>query len=362
VSEPLARLIEFGRALRAAGLPVGTGRIESFCRAAALLPPEDLYWAGRATLLGRRDEIETYDRVFAAFFGTAAAPPTPERPSARPAPAIARPEAIRTLAEGQDEPSSETTLASPLEVLRRKSFAACSDEELAQLATLMARLRLAAPPRRTRRRRPARAGEVDLRRTVRRALRTAGDTHLVVRRERRRRPRRLILLLDVSGSMSAYSRALLVFAHAALRVQPGWEAFCFGTRLTRLTPALATSDPDEALRRATTEVVDWDGGTRIGDALKSFLARFGHAGLARGAIVVVCSDGLDTGDPAVLAEQAARLARLARVVVWLNPLMEDPAYEPLARGMAAALPHVDVFSSGHNLASLEELGERLATL
>src|SRR5262249_14769883 len=147
-----------------------------------------------------------------------------------------------------------------------------------------------------------------------------------------------------------------------LRAEPKWEAFCFGTRLTRLPRALAEATPDEALERAAAEVVDWDGGTRIGDALKSFLDRHGHAGLARGAIVVVCSDGLDTGDPAVLAEQAPRLSRLARALVWLTPLKEDPAYEPLARGMAAALPHLDVFASGHNLASLEALGASLADL
>jgi hypothetical protein len=171
-----------------------------------------------------------------------------------------------------------------------------------------------------------------------------------------------VLLLDVSGSMSPYSRALLVFAHATLRTEPTWEAFCFGTRLTRVTRALAAANPDEALTRAAAEVVDWDGGTRIGEAQKTFLDRYGHAGLARGAIVVVCSDGLDTGDPTILAEQAARLSRLAYVLVWLNPLKEDPAYAPLARGMAAALPHVDVFASGHDLASLEALGTRLAQL
>jgi uncharacterized protein with von Willebrand factor type A (vWA) domain len=171
-----------------------------------------------------------------------------------------------------------------------------------------------------------------------------------------------VLLLDVSRSMSPYSRALFVFAHAALRAEPRWEAFCFGTRLTRLTRVLAGSDADEALRRASAEALDWDGGTRIGASLKTFLDRYGHAGLARGSVVVVCSDGLDTGDPALLDEQAARLSRLAHRLVWLNPLKEDPAYEPLARGMAAALPHVDVFASGHNLASLEALGGELGHL
>jgi uncharacterized protein len=159
--------------------------------------------------------------------------------------------------------------------------------------------------------------------------------------------------------MTAYSHALLVFAHAALRASPRWEAFCFGTRLTRVTRALATRDLDEALRRAADVALDWDGGTRIGESMRAFLDRFGHAGVARGAVVVVCSDGLDTGDPELLAEQMARLRRLAHLVVWLNPLHEDPRYEPLARGMAAALPSVDVFLSGHNLESLETLAAAL---
>jgi uncharacterized protein with von Willebrand factor type A (vWA) domain len=358
--DPLVRLAEFGRALRAAGLPVGTGRIATFCRAAALLPAEELYWAGRVTLVGRQDELEVYDRVFRSFFGSERAPEPPRTTVRRVA--VSRVPEPRALRPDEAAAPSRTSLASPVEVLRTKSFSACSPEELAALERLMARLRLAPPPRRTRRRRPARDGELDVRRTVRRALRTGGDPALLARRERTRRPRKVVLLLDVSGSMRAYSRALLVFAHAALRAGPTWEAFCFGTRLTRLTRALAASRPDEALRRATADVVDWDGGTRIGESLKTFLDRYGHSGLARGAVVVVCSDGLDTGDPELLAEQAARLRRLAQTVVWLNPLREDPAYEPLARGMAAALPHVDVFASGHDLASLEALADQLASL
>jgi len=202
----------------------------------------------------------------------------------------------------------------------------------------------------------------DLRRTLRRSFRTGGEPLDRAWRRRRTRPRRLILLLDVSGSMDSYSRALVMFAHAALRTDRRWEAFCFGTRLTRVTRALEGSDPDAALTRAAAEVVDWDGGTRIGDSLKRFLDEYGHGGLARGAVIVICSDGLEVGDPDVLAEQMARLSRLAHSVIWLNPLQEDPAYEPLARGMHAALPYIDVFASGHNVASLEALGRQLAKL
>jgi uncharacterized protein with von Willebrand factor type A (vWA) domain len=345
VTEPTEQLTRFGRALREEGLGVGTGRIASFCRAAALLSPHDLYWAGRATLVARPREIPVYDRVFRSFFGE------PEERAQ-----------VRVVGKAPVAETVETALASEIELLRTKSFASCSREELAQLGELMARIRLAVPTRHSRRRAPSRSGAPDLRRTLRRSFRTGGEPIERAWRERRRRRRRLVLILDVSGSMEDYSRALVMFAHAALRGDRRWEAFCFGTRLTRLTRPLAAAHPDEALRRAAAEVVDWGGGTRIGDSLKRFLDEYGHAGLARGALVVICSDGLDVGDPELLREQMARLSRLAHRVVWLNPLMEDPAYEPLARGMRAALPHVDVFASGHNLASLEELGERLERL
>jgi hypothetical protein len=336
-------LVRFGRALRAAGLPVGPDRVASFARATALLPPGELYWAGRATLLSRPEQIEIYDALFGAFFGP---PPPSQGPPIR----------IRVEMEAE----ADLGLASAVELLKEKSFSRCSRQELSQLAELMARIDLSIPRRRTRRRESARAGTPDLRRTLRRSFRTGGEPLERAWRRRRRRPRRLILLLDVSGSMDAYSRALVMFAHAALRSDKRWEAFCFGTRLTRVTRQLEGSDPDLALTRAAAEVLDWDGGTRIGESLKRFLDEYGHSGLARGAVVVLCSDGLEVGDPELLGEQMARLSRLAYRVVWLNPLQEDPAYEPLARGMKAALPYVDHFASGHSLASLEEVGGALA--
>ncbi len=340
MTEPEAVLVAFGRALRDEGLAAGTDRIVSFCRAAALAP-DDLYWAGRATLVAGPKEIPVYDRLFRAWFG---------------APGCE----AQVRVQGVLVEEVELAPASRTEVLRTKSFARCSPEELAEIAQLMARLPLAVPPRRTRRYRPARRGAPDVRRSLRRAFRTGGEPVERCRRARLRRQRRLLLLLDVSGSMSDYSRALVLFAHSALRADRRWEAFCFGTRLTHVTRALAGADPDEAVRRASEAVADWEGGTRIGDSLKRFLDDYGQAGLARGAVVVICSDGLEVGDPELLASEMARLRRLAHRVVWLNPLKEDPAYEPLVRGMKAALPHVDVFVSGHNLASLEELGEELA--
>jgi uncharacterized protein with von Willebrand factor type A (vWA) domain len=281
-----------------------------------------------------------YDRVFAEYFSG----PQPVRPG----------DGVQVTVSGALPEEVEVGLASPIELLREKSFASCSDDELAALASLMAR-RPVIPLRRTRRIEPARRGAPDLRRTLRRSLRTGGDPVERAWRRRRRRPRRLVLLLDVSASMADYTRALLLYAHAAVRSDRRCEVFCFGTRLTRLTPALVTGDADEALERAAVLALDRDAGTRIGEAVKSFLDEYGHRGLARGAFVVICSDGLEVGDPALLGEQAERLARLAWRVVWLNPLKGDRAYEPLTRGMRAALPHLDVLASGHNLASLEAL-------
>jgi hypothetical protein len=344
MNDAVAVLTQFGRALRDEGLQVGTGRIAGFCRAAALLAPHDLYWAGRGTLVGRPEDIPVYDRVFTAFFGHADAEAQPRRARL-----------------GGSAHEVEIARASTVELLRQKHFDRCSPAELGELAALMRRIPLAIPTRRTRRRRPARAGGPDLRRTLRRSFRTGGEPLERAWRRRRRRPRRLVLLLDVSGSMAEYSRALVMFAHAALHADSRWEAFCFGTRLTRVTKALATADVDEALRRAAEQVLDWDGGTRIGESLKRFLDDFGHGGLARGAVVAICSDGLEVGDPELLGEQMARLSRLAHRVVWINPLKGDPSYEPLARGMQAALSSIDVFMSGHNLASLEALGGALVS-
>jgi uncharacterized protein len=338
-------LTRFGRTLRDEGLDVGTGRIAEFCRAAALLPPDDLYWAGRATLLARSADIPVYDEAFEAFFG----PPA----EVRPPPAVVR---------VGSESEAESALASEAELLKDKSFARCSEAELAALAKLMQRLPFVLPERRSRRRESARSGSPDLRRTLRRSFRTGGEPVDRVWRKRRLDRRRLVLLLDVSGSMDAYSRALVMFAHAAIRSERRVEAFCFGTRLTRVTRSLAVAGADAALAGAAAEVVDWDGGTRIGESLKVFLDEHGHGGLARGAVVLICSDGLEVGDPELLAEQMARLARLAHRVVWLNPLQEDPAYEPLARGMKSALPYIDLLASGHNFTSLEELSAALARL
>jgi uncharacterized protein with von Willebrand factor type A (vWA) domain len=354
----VARLVAFGRALRDDGLGVGTGALVDFARAAALLPPGDLYWAGRATLAPGPTEIERYDRVFRAFFG-GAPPPRAAAPPRSPLGAGGAPGAG---GRGGETATGTAFLASQVEVLRHTSFGALSEEELARLPELVAQLRLTPPLRRSRRRRAARAGELDLRRTLRRSFRTGGEPIERRFRARTRKPRRVVLVLDVSRSMAPYSRALLLFAHAAMRADARWEAFCFGTRLTRLSGALRDADPGRAVALAAESAVDRDGGTRIGESLAQLLARREHVAVLRGAVVVVCSDGLERGDPELLRRQMARLARVAARIVWLNPLKEDSRYEPLARGMRAALPFVDVFASGHDLASLQALARELPGL
>jgi uncharacterized protein len=356
----VARLVEFGRELRSAGLRPGTGAIQDFCRAAALLGVGDLYWAGRATLVSRRDDIPVYDRVFAGFFGGPPPAARPRRPQLRVV--VAGDPAAEDGAEAAEAEAPAVARASRLELLRHKSFEQCTPAELAELARLAEGLARSLPRRRSRRRGPAAAGALDLRRTLRRSLRTGGEPFERRFHERRESVRPLVLLLDVSGSMSGTSQALLVLAHALLRVHPRTEAFCFGTRVTPVTRALARTRADDALARVAETVADWEGGTRIGESLRGFLAQAGHRGTARGATVVVCSDGLDVGDPELLRAQMERLARLAHRTVWLNPLKQDPAYEPLARGMHAALPYVDVFASGHNLASVEEVARELASV
>jgi uncharacterized protein with von Willebrand factor type A (vWA) domain len=367
VSTATAALVAFVRELRDAGIAVPVGSSVVFVAAVAAVGGTDeraVYWAGRATLVTRPEDLAIYDEVFARFWRGVV-----------PSAVVAQVETVTLLmddadddppeVDGEPEPLEGPTLSvrfSAHEVLRHKDFAAYSPSELAEAQRLMAELRLAGAQRRTRRQRRSsrHRGRPDLRRTVRAALRAGGEP--VERRhlEADRRPRRVVLLCDVSGSMEPYSRALLRFAHAAVVGRARVEAFALGTRLTRLTRELSSRDPDQALRQAGDAVDDWSGGTRLGDGLRRFNDDWGVRGMARGAVVVILSDGWDRGDPDELAEQMARLGRVAHRVIWVNPLKASPGYEPLARGMAAALPHVDEFVEGHSLASLQELAEVIA--
>jgi uncharacterized protein with von Willebrand factor type A (vWA) domain len=267
-------------------------------------------------------------------------------------------------AEGEEEEAVLGWMASDVEALKRKSFDACTPEELAALRRIMKRIQLTPPRRRTRRTQPARRGRTpDLRRTVRESLRVHDEPAELFWRQRRIKLRPLILILDVSGSMADYSRHLLQFAYSASRAAGRVEVFCFGTRLTRITRALAARRPDDALQRAAGTVVDWEGGTRIGAALDTFVRDWGRRGLCRGGVVVICSDGLDRGDPEVLATAMERLGRLCHTLVWMNPHKgHDPGFRPSTLGMMAAAPHIDLLLSGHDLSSLEELAALLPTL
>jgi uncharacterized protein len=386
-SGPVQPLVRLGRELRDRELTVGIGRILTFIDAVTslgLTDRESLYWAGRTTLIGSRTDIDTYDEVFDAWFRSLRL--APENPLDMPfdlppdldefefgdegdapgADATAPAAAWQHTNEGDEEAAEgdETSLrlvASAMEILRGKSFAYLSDEERQRVHKLIRTLTIQVPIERTRRTRASRSGStLDLRRTLRRSLRTQGEPFERAWRTRRTRRRPLVLILDVSGSMAPYSRALLQFGYAAMAAGRRVEVFCFGTRLTRVTRVLRTKDPDRAMHEIGRIVADWEGGTRIGESLKTLLDGWSQRAALRGAVVVLCSDGLERGDPELLRRQMARLRRLAYRVVWANPLKGSPRYEPLARGMAAALPSVDVFLSGHNLESLEALAEALA--
>ncbi|MGW1798572.1 vWA domain-containing protein [Streptomyces sp. NPDC001984] len=356
-----AVLLGFVRALRAAGVDASTERVYAFLRAVDVLRPGmrgDVYWAGRATLCGGHDDLERYERVFAAYFGAAgevprqpvsAAVPPRVRLVLRDAPPGAR-------APGDNEPLGPPTasLASSVEVLRHRDVAELDAAERAQLNRLLAVFALNGQTRRSARRRPSRRGDVDPRRTVRELLRRGGEPARLRRHARVDRPRRVVLLVDVSGSMALYADALLRFAHAAVR-GGRTEVFTIGTRLTRVTRELSHRDPDLAMAALGAAVPDWRGGTRLGELLREFLNRWGQRGMARGAVVVLLSDGWERGDPELLGAQMRRLHGLAHRVVWANPRKARPGYAPVAAGMAAALPYVDAFVEGHSLAALERL-------
>jgi hypothetical protein len=366
-------LIEFGDELRDAGIAVGTGDAMTYVQAVSLLNPADLgdvYWAGRGTLVSRRDLIPTYDRVFKNFFldvetqgdselkammrATTSTAATLEVPSPDPG-------------EGEESNEEEAQLgymASGAQVWRNKAFAACTDQELATIRRIVSDIKLTPPRRRTRRTITAKNGpRLDPRRMARETMRSHGDPTRLFRQKRSLRIRPLVFILDVSGSMSDYSRNLLQFAYSARRAADKVEVFCFGTRLTRITRSLDRRKPDDSLNLAATAVFDWDGGTRIGQSLDQFIKRWGRRGLSRGSIVVICSDGLDRGDPALLEASMEKLSRLSHRIVWMNPHKGDVKdFRPNSLGMMVADPFIDETFSGHNLASLEQFAEKLREL
>lgn len=361
------------------GVPVTPERSARLAASIMLARPtsvDALYWVARVTLVTGPEQVATFDAVFAHFFrgvieSESPAPSSNEVPSATPptergpqqdpdAPESAGSSAVSSATPGpsdQDVEGDESVLAaaSVEEILKERDFAACTPEELALIRSLVERLPVMAPLRKGRRTRRHRHGrDLDIRATLRAAHRTAGDP--VRRRYRRRvdRPRRVVLIADVSGSMEPYARVYLHLLCGAVRATRA-EAFVFATRLTRLTRMLRTDHPDVAYARATAAAPDWSGGTRIGEALKMFNDHFGRGGLARGAVVVIVSDGWEVEDPALVGQQMERLERLAHRVIWVNPRKAAAGYQPLAGGMAAALPHIDTFVSGHSVRALEDV-------
>ena len=354
--------------LRTAGLSVPVGNLITFTEAVEIIGGDlrSLYWCGRATLTHSPIDIELYDRVFRHWIlGTELG--LAEAVSRSPEPLLVDDDE-RLDGEQTDRADVETNDGTVLrfsrtETLRSMDFADLDDEERLEVDRLIADMRLTATMRRSRRRRPSKrsSGVPDLRRTVRESLRTGGEPINRRTLQRTRVARRVVIIADISGSMAAYSRSLIRYAHAAVSARSRVEAFALGTRLTRLTRELDTHDPDQALQRAADSVEDWSGGTRLGEGLRQFNDDWGARGMARGAVIVILSDGWDRGEPERLASEMARLSRVAHRIVWVNPLKASDGYAPLAQGMAAALPYVDDFIEGHSLGALDRLSSILSS-
>lgn len=354
-------LLGFARALRAAGVAVTADRERTYLEAVTAVGLEDqkaVYAAGRATLCGSPSDLERYDLVYAVWFG-AQRPAAARRAPSRPPAAMADlSDAAGGEGGGEDvETDDLRARASAREVLRHRDIASMSARERAMLARMFATLRPRPPRRLTHRLAPARSGRVDARRTMREMIRRHGEPGLIRWRRRVDRPRRVVVLIDVSGSMGAYADSLLRLAHVWCRAGAPVEVFTLGTRLTHVSAALRQPDPDRALVAAGRTIPDWSGGTRLAHGIKAFLDLWGRRGMARGAVVVLVSDGWERDDPEGLAEQMRRLHGLAHHVVWANPHRGHHAYEPVQLGIVAALPYVDTFVAGHSMAAFAELLE-----
>lgn len=357
--------VRFADRLRDAGVPATPDRVQSFLAGLDVLGAgdvADVYWAGRLTLCADPLDIARFDRVWAEVFGGRAQQRTTlQRPRVQVVPAAPDGDG----AGADDEPEVDDTAvvanASRVERLRHRDVVDMTPDERADLHRLLAAFRLPGETRRTRRHRPAHRGALDRTRTVRRLVEAGGEPARLAYRRHRTRPRDVVLLADVSGSMAAYADVLLRFAHATTRGhRGGTEVFTLGTRLTRVTRELRLRDPDLAMRAVGARVADWSGGTRLGETLKAFLDEWGQRGLARGAVVVVLSDGWERGDVSLLGDQMARLGRLAHRVVWANPRAGRDGFAPTAGGMAVALPHCDALVAGNTLGALEQLAREVS--
>ncbi|CAN5192664.1 VWA domain-containing protein [soil metagenome] len=363
----LETVLGFARTLRHAGVEAGPDRVQAMVTAIGhldVLDASDVYWSGRFTLCASPDDLDRYDAAFDAYFGGERPRMGTRSPYHQDRLSEFAPLAIDE-AGGTEQVSADGTdlkaLASGEEVLRHRDLARLSTAEREEMRRLFGLLAVRPPQRPSRRYTRAHRGGIDVPRTVRRVLHDAGEVRRLARHRPRPRPRRVVLLIDVSGSMGPYADAVLRFAHAAVRRAPAsTEVFTVGTRLTRVTRELRLRDPDRALAASGAAIPDWSGGNRLGEVLKAFLDRWGQRGTARRATVAVFSDGWERGDCVQLGEQMLRLSRLAHRVIWVNPHKGRDGYQPLTGGMLAALPYVDSFVSGHSLAAFEELVEVMA--
>jgi uncharacterized protein with von Willebrand factor type A (vWA) domain len=357
------------RRLHDRGVPTTPERSANFAQALTLVRPvsrQRLYWTARSVFVSDDAHVKAFDAAFFSVFGGRAAgdESTPDDDAQTVVESDVRPDVSSSRSSERDDDAPEVevplAMASDDELLASKSFDALEPDELAQLYRLMSRLGPATPLRRTRRYEKGRRGEhVDMRRTLRASLRTGGDPIRVARRRRRVARRRLVMLCDISGSMEPYARAYLQFLTCAAGSGPHAEAFVFATRLTRLTRALASRSPETAIQRAAAAAPDWSSGTRIGDALREFNDRHGRRGMARGAVIVIISDGWERGDPMLVGREMERLARLAHRIVWVNPRVSAGAFSVQAGGMVAALPYCDALVSGHNFEALGTVVEAI---
>jgi uncharacterized protein with von Willebrand factor type A (vWA) domain len=359
-------LAGFARALRAAGVAADQGRVAACLTALTLVDPADVgavYWAARVTLCSEPDDFARFDPLFATWFlGRAAVPARPQPPARAAAlltPGAARPDADDEAETTDGEPLAAA--AADAEVLRHRDVTELSPPERAEVNRMIALLRPRMARRRSARHAPGDGRRLDVARTVRAMLRDGGEPGHLIRKRRREKTRRLVLLLDISGSMAPYAEVFIRFAHATVRAAPQTtEVFTVSTRLTRVTRPLRLRDPDLALRAAGSEVPDWSGGTRLGESLQAFLDRWGQRGTARGAVVVIASDGWERGDAALLGEQMRRLSYLARRVVWINPHRGKAGYAPITAGMIAALPAIDDLVAGHTFEALTQVADLIA--
>jgi uncharacterized protein with von Willebrand factor type A (vWA) domain len=362
-ADTVPAMVGFARTLRSAGVGVGPERVHAWVDALRHLDAGQtahVYWSGRLTLCSGPDDLQVYDATFAAYFGE---PPVLAPRQRRSSTTITVPVPVdgsRDTADGHDRHPSATVAASRHEVLRHRDLAALNAAERAEVRRMLAALSPSGPVRQSRRLRPARYGQLDASRTVRAMLRRGGEPARLHYRARTLTPRRLVLLVDVSGSMAAYADGMLRFAHAACRRRPSTEVFTIGTRLTRVTRELRLPDPDRAMAAAGAAVPDWSGGTRLGEQIKAFLDRWGQRGTARGAVVVVASDGWERGDVTLLESQAIRLRRLAHRVVWVSPHAGRYGFAPEAAGLRVVLPSVDALVAGHTADALDRLARLLS--